>query len=205
LNRFEHEKNAARRAARILLEQAVTDASLQLAGSILIAAYHELLIGFLIGRFRLDHADAEEITVTVFLKFLANPPTEPGAEQSWLFVTARHLALDLIRRRKAGKRGGGVKDQSIEEMNESETGAGLNIGDTTHDPSRKLALADCMEKAWMQIEIKAPAYRPVIEMIIDGMSTSEIAVELKISATAASSRVHEARKKAREIFKDCKE
>ena len=70
-------------------------------------------------RICLDHADAEECVNDTWLSaWNAMPDARPSALSAFLGAITRNHALDLFRRKKRGKRGGGETALALEELDE---------------------------------------------------------------------------------------
>ena len=120
-------------------------------------------------------ADAEDVTQTVFLKYLeTQPELEVGKEKAWLLqVTANQLDLAWRLRR-----------QATGSLDEAQAVAVL--------PPRVEAVAQAVRKL-------KPTDRAVIYLFYyEGYSTGEIAGMLRVSQSTVTSRLHRARKKLKE-------
>lgn len=121
-------------------------------------------------------ADAEDVTQTVFLKYLeTQPELEVGKEKAWLLQVTANQCRDLWRR---------LRRRATVPLDEAQAVAVL--------PPRVEAVAQAVRKL-------KPTDRAVIYLFYyEGYSTGEIAGMLRMSQSTVTSRLHRARKKLKE-------
>lgn len=121
-------------------------------------------------------ADAEDVTQTVFLKYLeTQPELEVGKEKAWLLQVTANQCRDLWRR---------LRRRATVPLDEAQAVAVL--------PPRVEAVAQAVRKL-------KPTDRAVIYLFYyEGYSTGEIAGMLRVSQSTVTSRLHRARKKLKE-------
>ena len=113
-------------------------------------------------------ADAEDVTQTVFLKYLeTQPELEVGKEKAWLLQVTANQCRDLWRR-----------------LDEAQAVAVL--------PPRVEAVAQAVRK------LKPTDRAVIYLFYYEGYSTGEIAGMLRVSQSTVTSRLHRARKKLKE-------
>lgn len=120
-------------------------------------------------------ADAEDVTQTVFLKYLeTQPELEAGKEKAWLLQVTANQCRDLWRR---------LKRRAAVPLEEAQAVAVL--------PPRVEAVAQAVRK------LKPTDRAAVYLFYYEGYSTGEIAGMLRMNQSAITSRLHRARKKLR--------
>ena len=118
-------------------------------------------------------ADAEDVTQTVFLKYLEKrPELEAGKEKAWLLQVTANQCRDLWRR---------LRRRATVPLEEARAVAVL--------PPQVEAVAQAMEK------LKPLDRAAVYLFYYEGYSTGEIAGMLRMNQSAITSRLHRARKK----------
>ena len=121
-------------------------------------------------------ADAEDVTQTVFLKYLEKQPRlEEGKEKAWLLQVTANQCRDLRRR---------LKRRLTVPLEEARAAAAL--------PPREETVLEAAEKL-------KPGDRAVLYLFYyEEYSTGEIAQMLRVSQSAVTSRLSRARKKLKE-------
>ena len=125
-------------------------------------------------------ADAEDVTQTVFLKYLeTQPELEAGKEKAWLLQVTANQCRDLWRR---------LKRRAAVPLEEAQAIAVL--------PPRVEAVAQAVRKL-------KPTDRAVIYLFYyEGYSTAEVASMLRIPEKTVSTRLFRARAKLKTILEE---
>ena len=118
-------------------------------------------------------SDAEDVTQTVFLKYLeTQPELEEGKERAWLLQVTANQCRDLWRR---------LKRRATVPLDEAQAGA---------VPPPKV------ETVWENVKtLKSIDPGTLYLFYYEGYSTGEIAQMLRVSQSTITSRLHRARKK----------
>ena len=102
--------------------------------------------------------------------------------ESWLFSIARHLAIDLARRRKAG---------SLDELMDPAAGQGFEPADPRPSPLQRLLTGEGGERLALGLTRLAPAYREVLVLRFqEQLSLDEIAHITNVPLSTAKSRLY---------------
>jgi len=102
--------------------------------------------------------------------------------ESWLFGIARHLAIDLARRRKAG---------SLDQLMDPEDGHGLQPADSNPSPFEQAASGEEHERMARELMRTAPAYREVLLLRFqEALSLEEIARIIHAPLSTTKSRLY---------------
>lgn len=102
--------------------------------------------------------------------------------ESWLFGIARHLAIDLARRRKAG---------SLDELIDPETGPAFEPSDPGPSPLQQVLSDEGGEQIALGLARLAPAYREVLVLRFqEHLSLEEIAHITSVPLSTAKSRLY---------------
>jgi RNA polymerase sigma-70 factor (ECF subfamily) len=139
-------------------------------------------LAYLVG---LVGGDAEDVQQEVWLavyrgvRGLANP----GAFRTWLFQTTRHRAIDFLRRRKRER----------ELLETAAVDASWSAADETGDTDKEPPLPEIMAR------LAAPHREVLLLCYQDDMSYAEIALVVGCSVGTVKSRLHHARRRAREL------
>ena len=121
-------------------------------------------------------ADAEDVTQTVFLKYLeTQPELEEGKERAWLLQVTANQCRDLWRR---------LRRRATVPLDEARAVA---------------VLPPKVETVWETVKTLKPMDRGALYLFYyEGYSTGEIAQMLRVSQSSVTSRLSRARKKLKE-------
>lgn len=118
---------------------------------------------------RLDEAGVDELVQDVRIRIWRARGDSEQIQQvtsSYMYRTASSAALDLLRRRRAG-RSEAVEPEELE--------ARVNAAATAAGPAEELAELELAEVVARAVDTIAPARRPVVRMYLAGYSREEIA------------------------------
>lgn len=102
--------------------------------------------------------------------------------ESWLFGIARHLAIDLARRKKAG---------SLDELMEPDEGEAFVPSDPGPSPVQQLLIGEETERIARALAGIAPAYREALLLRFqEDLSLQEIADIVQVPLSTAKSRLY---------------
>jgi RNA polymerase sigma factor (sigma-70 family) len=128
-----------------------------------------------------DAAAAEDAVHETFVQARRYLPTLTGDQRAYLAVTARNLCRrELLRRRRA------TCDGEL-------TGSAFGSGDVDDAAVRRVLLTT----VWRRLR---PPDRDVLTRAASGLSVTDIAAQLGISADAAAQRLSRARRRAQEVL-----
>jgi len=146
----------------------------------------------LLKRLGFDHEDARDLAQQVFVRVYEHMDTYRGESKSgYLLQTARRLAFDVIRDRHAAKREGiAVTTDVLLELSDERTPP----ADATVERKERI---ERVERAVLQLPENL---RTPVRLQLSGASYEEMAPVLRISMPALKSRLHEARKRLRELL-----
>jgi len=169
------------------LEQAALAASLRgrdpdvLDG--LIEQYQHRLFRYLLS-ITGHRATAEDLFQETWLRVLERGHQYRGQFkfESWLFGIARHLAIDLARRKKSG---------SLDELMDPEEGQGFVPPDSNPSPVQQLLDGEERERIARGLAAIAPAYREVLLLRFqEDLPLQEIAEIIQAPLSTAKSRLY---------------
>ncbi len=129
--------------------------------------------------------DARELAQDVFVRLYETRSRWPEAERfvPWLVLTARHLCVDYLRRRKARTKGGEV------ELEEAALLAGSGP-----DPEEQAGKVGRRSMVWAALRRLTAISRDIIILRdVQGLSVAEVAASLRIPAGTVKSRASRAR------------
>ncbi len=141
-----------------------------------------------------DALDVAQDAMLRFFKHLhrfdVSRPVRP-----WLFQIVRNRVLDLFRRRKVRKH------DSIDDAEQDDERADLQLVDETVDLERDASRAQLQKRIWLSLQQLSQAQREIIVLRdYQDLAYSEIAETLNIPIGTVMSRLHGARKRLRKIL-----
>jgi len=112
--------------------------------------------------------------------------------ESWLFGIARHLAIDLARRRKAG---------SLDQLMEPDDGRSFQPTDPAPSPFQQAVAAEESDRVAEALARLAPAYREVLLLRFqEELSLEEIAGIIRAPVSTTKSRLYRGLGELRRVF-----
>lgn len=143
-----------------------------------------------------DRATAEDLFQETWLRVLERGHQYRGQWkfESWLFGIARHLAIDLARRRKAG---------SLDELMDPEEGQGFVPSDSGPSPLHQVLAGEQNERIARAVSRLAPAYREVLLLRFqEALSLDEIAGIIHAPLSTTKSRLYRGLEVLRRLLGD---
>lgn len=140
-----------------------------------VAGIHDFL-----ARFTRDHAAAEDLTQTTFLRAWERRAAlrDPARVRAWLYATAHHLALNHVTRTR--------RTAPIE--------AGGDMPDPAPGPEREALAREAAELVWAAAASLEPRQYAVLDLSVRrGLSTREVADVLEVPVGHAAVLVNRAR------------
>ena len=142
---------------------------------------------YVVKRFGLREEEIEEIAQEAFLRLHEKGPTDPNQARGFLIITARNMAIDLLRKNKRQKVGFIEDNQAAIDSDEAVW---------KNDP-RRIMEAEAVGK--FLDEIKDEQGADILVMFYrDGMTAKQIAERLNEGVNTVTSRLSRARKKFKE-------
>jgi RNA polymerase sigma-70 factor, ECF subfamily len=136
-----------------------------------------------------DRSSAEDVTAQAFERAYrkrAGYRARRGSREAWLFGIARNAALDELRRRKRRAR---LETEPVDDVG-PDTGDQVELALRRESVRSALALLDGRERDLIALKFSA------------GLSNAEIAAVLRLSETAAGTRLHRTLTKLRKACDD---
>lgn len=152
----------------------------------------------------LSREDSEEIAQEVFLSVIKNLPSfnKKSQLQTWIFKIAINKTRDFLEKRKAAKRGSGVKPLPMEHNGE-DGAAHLDIPDNRSRPDKSLLLKEEYQTLIQALDVLGDPCKTIIQMRYFGdLSYDEIASLLSMNPKTVSSRLSKCIDKLQSIFLD---
>jgi RNA polymerase sigma-70 factor (ECF subfamily) len=149
----------------------------------LIERYQHRLFRYLIS-ITGHRATAEDLFQETWLRVLERGHQYRGQWkfENWLFGIARHLAIDLARRRQAG---------SLDELMDPEGGPGFVPSDSSPSPYEQVLAGEDSDRIARGLARLAPAYREVLVLRFqEALSLQEIADIIRAPLSTIKSRLY---------------
>jgi len=158
--------------------------------------YYRRVMRYLVEVFRLSRDDADDVAQDVFLRVFAVGDQYRGeSEWSFLQTVATRVVLNRVRASHTLKRGSYAPHRPV-----TEADLPSNTSDEPAPQEKLFAAGEAAARLYEAMEHLSPPSRAVLLLQLSEFDTKEIAHSLGVDETTVKMRLHDARKRLRDVL-----